>query len=57
MSGLKIILLSLIFTSFCSNMYSQMVYPDTKVVKQTDDYHELRSYWEEVKQEIKKLIM
>ena len=35
----KISLLSLLFTSLCLNTFSQMIYPETKVVKQTDDYH------------------
>ena len=35
----KISLLSLLFTSLCLNTFSQMIYPETKAVKQTDDYH------------------
>jgi prolyl oligopeptidase len=34
----KLALLSLLFTSLCLNTYSQMIYPDTKTVKQIDDY-------------------
>ena len=39
---MKIVITSLynvLFTSLCLNMYSQITYPETKTVKQTDDYH------------------
>lgn len=39
MSNLKPILYSVLFTSLCLNTFSQMNYPVTKTVKQTDDYH------------------
>jgi len=39
MSLSKLILLTLIFTNLCLNTYSQINYPITKTVKQTDDYH------------------
>ena len=32
-------LYSVLFTSLCLNMFSQITYPETKTVKQTDDYH------------------
>ena len=32
-------LYSVLFTSLCLNMSSQITYPETKTVKQTDDYH------------------
>ncbi|MDF2451821.1 MAG: Family serine protease [Bacteroidota bacterium] len=35
----KVALLSLLFTNLCLNTFSQMTYPDTKTVKQVDDYH------------------
>jgi prolyl oligopeptidase len=35
----KVALLSLLFTNLCLNTFSQMIYPDTKTVKQVDDYH------------------
>ncbi|MBI3519779.1 MAG: S9 family peptidase [Bacteroidetes bacterium] len=35
----KTALLSLISTSLCLNTFGQMTYPETKIVKQTDDYH------------------
>lgn len=35
----KIALLSLLFTNLCLNTFSQMIYPETKTVKQVDDYH------------------
>ena len=38
----KTLLLILLFTSLCLNTYSQMTYPETKMVKQTDDYHGLK---------------
>ena len=39
MSIPKFILICLLFTSLCLNTFSQMIYPDTKIIKQTDDYH------------------
>lgn len=35
----KSVLLSLLFTNLCLNTFSQMIYPETKTVKQIDDYH------------------
>lgn len=35
----KLALLSLLFTNLCLNTFSQMIYPETKTVKQVDDYH------------------
>ena len=42
MSSSKVILLSLLFTSLCLNTISQVTYPETKTVKQTDDYHGIK---------------
>ena len=39
MSLPKAIKISLLFTSLCLNTFSQMIYPESKVVKQVDDYH------------------
>jgi prolyl oligopeptidase len=39
MSASKAVLLSLLFTILCLNTYSQISYPETKAVKQVDDYH------------------
>ncbi len=39
MSASKAVLLSLLFTILCLNKYSQISYPETKAVKQVDDYH------------------
>ncbi len=39
MSASKAVLLSLLFTILCLNTFSQISYPETKVVKQVDDYH------------------
>lgn len=39
MSVKKIVLLNLLFTSLCLNFFSQMIYPETKSIKQIDDYH------------------
>ena len=39
MSASKAVLLSLLFTILCLNTYSQINYPETKAVKQVDDYH------------------
>ncbi len=38
----KIILLNLLFTSLCLNTFSQMTYPETKSIKQIDDYHGIK---------------
>ena len=35
----KVIIISLLFTSLCLNTFSQMIYPETKALKQVDDYH------------------
>jgi prolyl oligopeptidase len=39
MSLSKAILISLLFTILCLNTFSQMIYPETKVIKQIDNYH------------------
>ncbi|MBK8368363.1 MAG: S9 family peptidase [Bacteroidetes bacterium] len=39
MSASKAVLFSLLFTILCLNTFSQISYPETKVVKQVDDYH------------------
>ena len=39
MSLPKVIIISLLFTSLCLNTFSQMIYPETKALKQVDDYH------------------
>jgi len=39
MSASKAVLSALLFTSSCLNAFAQIVYPETKTVKQTDDYH------------------
>ncbi len=39
MKVLKVALIGLLFTCFCSNTYSQMNYPESKIVKQKDTYH------------------
>ncbi len=39
MSASKAVLLSLLFTILCLNTFSQISYPETKAVKQVDDYH------------------
>lgn len=39
MNHISVIKISLLFTSFCLNMSSQIYYPETKVIKQIDDYH------------------
>lgn len=39
MSASKAVLFSLLFTILCLNTYSQISYPETKAVKQVDDYH------------------
>jgi len=39
MKVLKVALIGLLFTCFCSNTYSQINYPESKIVKQTDTYH------------------
>lgn len=39
MSLPKAIIISLLFTSLCLNTFSQMIYPETKAIKQVDDYH------------------
>ena len=39
MSASKAVLSALLFTSSCLNTFAQIVYPETKTVKQTDDYH------------------
>lgn len=39
MDGQKIVLLNLLFTSLCLNSFSQMTYPETKAIKQFDEYH------------------
>jgi len=39
MSASKAVLLSLLFTILCLNTHSQITYPETKTVKQVDDYH------------------
>lgn len=38
----KVVLLSLLFTNLCLNTFSQMIYPDTKTVKQVDEYHGIK---------------
>lgn len=38
----KTILSYLLFTCLCLNTFSQMIYPETKVVKQIDDYHGIK---------------
>lgn len=38
----KVVIVSLLFTSFCSNTNAQMVYPDSKTVKQVDTYHGIK---------------
>ncbi|MES2567323.1 MAG: prolyl oligopeptidase family serine peptidase [Bacteroidota bacterium] len=38
----KVALLSVLFTNFCLNTFSQIIYPETKTVKQTDDYHGIK---------------
>jgi prolyl oligopeptidase len=35
----KALLASLLFTILCLNTFSQMLYPETKITKQIDDYH------------------
>lgn len=35
----KIVLFNLLFTSACLNSFSQMTYPETKAIKQIDEYH------------------
>lgn len=35
----KVVMVSLLFTSFCSNTIAQIVYPESKSVKQVDTYH------------------
>jgi prolyl oligopeptidase len=42
MSVQKIISLNLLFTSLCLNSFSQMAYPETKSIKQVDDYHGIK---------------
>jgi prolyl oligopeptidase len=39
MRASKAVLLSLLFTILCLNTYSQISYPETKAVKQVEDYH------------------
>ena len=39
MSASKAVLLSHLFTILCLNANSQIIYPETKTVKQVDDYH------------------
>lgn len=39
MSASKAVLLSHLFTILCLNTNSQIIYPETKTVKQVDDYH------------------
>ena len=39
MNGQKIVLFNLLFTSVCLNSFSQMIYPETKSIKQIDEYH------------------
>jgi prolyl oligopeptidase len=42
MSLPKVINISLLFTSLCLNTFSQMIYPETKALKQVDDYHGIK---------------
>lgn len=42
MSLPKVIIISLLFTSLCLNTFSQMIYPETKALKQVDDYHDVK---------------
>jgi len=42
MSLPKVIIISLLFTSLCLNTFSQMIYPETKALKQVDDYHGIK---------------
>ena len=42
MSPSKAVLSALLFTSSCLNTFGQLVYPETKTVKQTDDYHGIK---------------
>ncbi|MES2762402.1 MAG: prolyl oligopeptidase family serine peptidase [Bacteroidota bacterium] len=39
MSASKAVLSALLFTASCLNTFGQVGYPETKTVKQTDDYH------------------
>lgn len=39
MSASKTVLLSLLFTILCLNTFCQITYPETKTIKQTDNYH------------------
>jgi prolyl oligopeptidase len=39
MSVLKVVLSALLFTTSCLNTFGQLVYPDTRMLKQTDNYH------------------
>lgn len=42
MNHISVIKISLLFTSFCLNMLSQINYPETKSIKQIDDYHGIK---------------